>query len=209
MKANSRNKHSAQQHAAASAAGDIERGSTTETYTEETFGPLSNVRFAVFALGSSAYPNFCAYGKYVDSVLGELGGERLTKVAFGDEMCGQEHAFRQWAPDVFKVACETFCLDNDDTLTDASLAMTNDSLTVDTVRMVHVNERQSLEEQLNRYYNKRTVVGQLKRASTNLHSNANGGAANGGAERSTILVEIQANAVSDSGVRAGHLTGFG
>lgn len=80
------------------------RGSTTETFTEETFGPLSNVRFAVFALGSSAYPNFCAYGKYVDTVLGELGGERLCKVAYGDEMCGQEHAFRKWAPDVFKVS---------------------------------------------------------------------------------------------------------
>lgn len=82
---------------------DSLRGSTTETYTEETFGPLSNVRFAVFALGSSAYPNFCAYGKYVDNILGELGGERLTKIAYGDEMCGQEHAFRKWAPEVFKV----------------------------------------------------------------------------------------------------------
>lgn len=76
---------------------------TTETYTEEMFGPLSNVRFAVFALGSSAYPNFCAYGKYVDNVLGELGGERLVKLSYGDEMCGQEHAFRKWAPEVFKV----------------------------------------------------------------------------------------------------------
>lgn len=82
---------------------DSLRGSTTETFTEETFGPLSNVRFAVFALGSSAYPNFCQFGKYVDNVLGELGGERLTKVAYGDEMCGQEHAFRKWAPEVFKV----------------------------------------------------------------------------------------------------------
>lgn len=82
---------------------DSLRGSTTETYTEETFGPLSNVRFAVFALGSSAYPNFCAYGKYVDNILGELGAERLIKIAYGDEMCGQENSFREWAPEVFKV----------------------------------------------------------------------------------------------------------
>lgn len=82
---------------------DSLRGSTTETYTEETFGPLSNVRFAVFSLGSSAYPNFCAFGKYVDNILGELGGERLTKIAYGDEMCGQEQSFRKWAPEVFKV----------------------------------------------------------------------------------------------------------
>lgn len=60
-------------------------------------------RFAVFALGSSAYPNFCAFGQYVDNLLGELGGERLLKMASGDEMCGQEQAFRKWAPQIFKV----------------------------------------------------------------------------------------------------------
>lgn len=64
---------------------------------------MQNVRFAVFALGSSAYPNFCAFGKYVDNILGDLGGERLMKISYGDEMCGQEHAFRKWAPEVFKV----------------------------------------------------------------------------------------------------------
>jgi len=83
---------------------DSLRGSTSDTFTEETFGPLSNVRFAVFALGSSAYPNFCAFGQYVDNILGELGGERLLRVAYGDEMCGQEQSFRKWAPEVFKVS---------------------------------------------------------------------------------------------------------
>lgn len=186
---------------------DIERAASTNTEapnTEECFGPLSNVRFAVFALGSSAYPNFCAYGKYVDSVLGELGGERLTPLTCGDEMLGQEHAFRQWAPEVFRVACETFCLDSEDTLTDASKAMQNDALTVDTVRLVPSAERQRLDEQLDRYYNKRSTVGKLKRASTNLHaSNAieapAGGDETAAADRSVILVEIQANEVSRRG----------
>lgn len=71
---------------------------------DEDFGPLSNVRFAVFALGSSAYPNFCAFGKYVDNLLGELGGERLVKMEHGDEMCGQDQAFRKWAKEVFHVS---------------------------------------------------------------------------------------------------------
>lgn len=57
----------------------------------------------MFALGSSAYPNFCAFGQYVDNLLGELGGEKLLKMASGDEMCGQEQAFRKWAPQVFRV----------------------------------------------------------------------------------------------------------
>lgn len=64
---------------------------------------ISFFRFAVFALGSSAYPNFCAFGRYVDNLLGELGGERLLKLAQGDEMCGQEQAFRKWAADTFAV----------------------------------------------------------------------------------------------------------
>lgn len=61
-------------------------------------------RFAVFGLGSSAYPNFCAFGSYVDNLLGELGGERLIKLTKGDEMCGQEQAFKKWATGVFHVS---------------------------------------------------------------------------------------------------------
>jgi len=72
--------------------------------------PLSNVRFAVFALGSTAYPHFCAYGRYVDQTLGELGAERILKCACGDELCGQEKAFNEWSAQVFRVACDVFCL---------------------------------------------------------------------------------------------------
>ncbi|XP_037052326.1 nitric oxide synthase isoform X2 [Bradysia coprophila] len=167
------------------------RGSTTtDSYSEETFGPLSNVRFAVFALGSSAYPNFCAYGKYVDNVLGELGGERLTKVAYGDEMCGQEQAFRKWAPEVFKIACETFCLDTDDTFSSATLALQGESLTRDTVRLVPVNDNTSLERQLSKYHNKKAVVCKIKSKPRNLHGNTKNSSG-----KSTILVEIIANDV--------------
>lgn len=77
--------------------------SEVENNFDEDFGPLSNVRFAVFALGSSAYPNFCAYGNFLNKILGELGGERLMDIAYGDEICGQEHSFSKWAPEIFKV----------------------------------------------------------------------------------------------------------
>lgn len=53
-------------------------------------------RFSVFALGSSAYPNFCAFGRFIDNMLAELGGERISKVATGDELCGLEQAFNDW-----------------------------------------------------------------------------------------------------------------
>lgn len=72
--------------------------------------PLSNVRFGVFALGSTAYPHFCAFGRYIDQTLGELGAERILKCTCGDELCGQEKAFNGWSNQVFKTACDVFCL---------------------------------------------------------------------------------------------------
>lgn len=165
------------------------RGSMTDTYSEETFGPLSNIRFAVFALGSSAYPNFCAYGKYLDSVLGELGGERLAKISYGDEMCGQEQAFRVWAPNVFKIACETFCLDEDEQYSSAKLALQGESLTIDNVRLVSVNEFVPIDLQLGKYHNRNLLIGKVKQRPRTLHelSDEDG--------RSTILVEFAANGV--------------
>ena len=57
----------------------------------------------MFGLGSRAYPHFCAFGHAVDTLLEELGGERILKMREGDELCGQEEAFRTWAKMVFKV----------------------------------------------------------------------------------------------------------
>ncbi|XP_038108914.1 nitric oxide synthase isoform X1 [Culex quinquefasciatus] len=168
---------------------DSLRGSTTDTLSEETFGPLSNVRFAVFALGSSAYPNFCAYGKYIDNILDELGGERLMRMATGDEICGQEQAFRKWAPEVFKIACETFCLDPEETLSDAAFSMQTE-LTENTVRFAPVTEYESLDKALSKYHNKKATECTLKRNAINLHEGTNG------SERSTILVEIIAEGMA-------------
>ncbi|XP_055389381.1 nitric oxide synthase isoform X2 [Condylostylus longicornis] len=168
---------------------DSLRGSTSETLTSETFGPLSNVRFAVFALGSSAYPNFCAFGKFIDNILGELGGERLLKLSFGDEMCGQEQSFRKWAPEVFRAACETFCLDPDENLSDASLQ--GEILTTNTVRFVPVKERKPLEQLLTKYHNKKVSKYHIKRRPINLHGDCIDNTQN----RATILVEILAPGV--------------
>ncbi|XP_047740662.1 nitric oxide synthase, salivary gland-like, partial [Hyalella azteca] len=88
--------------------------------------PLSNVRYAVFALGSSAYPNFCAFGTYVDQLLGDLGGERLLNLTCGDELAGQEQQFNLWAGEVFKTGCETFCLDDEGAILDATAALKAD-----------------------------------------------------------------------------------
>jgi len=58
----------------------------------------------VFALGSSAYPNFCAFGKSVDRSLTVMGAERVYPLEEGDELCGQEQAFQIWAKGVLMVS---------------------------------------------------------------------------------------------------------
>ncbi|XP_041104067.1 nitric oxide synthase, endothelial-like [Polyodon spathula] len=81
--------------------------------TTESAGPLGTVRFSVFGLGSSAYPHFCAFGHAVDTRFDELGGERILQMGEGDELCGQEESFRTWARDIFRAACDTFCVGSD------------------------------------------------------------------------------------------------
>lgn len=81
-------------------------GSVAGASSVEQIGPLSNVCYAVFALGSSAYPKFCNFGKTVDKILYELGGDRILEVACGDELLGQEQEFRQWSSKVFHVSEE-------------------------------------------------------------------------------------------------------
>lgn len=159
---------------------DSLRGSTTESQTEDTFGPLSNVRFAVFALGSSAYPNFCAFGRYVDNLLGELGGERLARLAQGDEMCGQEQTFRKWAADIFAIACETFCLDDDDTLLEVALSLGSEALSAATVRFVEA-EPQPTAKALSKCHNRNvTMCNMLRRG--NLSGDESSG--------TTLLLEL-------------------
>nr|CAD7260092.1 unnamed protein product [Timema shepardi] len=138
------------------------------------------LRFAVFALGSSAYPNFCAFGKYVDNLLGELGGERLLKLAQGDEMCGQEQAFRKWAPEVFRVACETFCLDDDDTFLEAAIALKSPTLSASTVRFMET-KAEPMDAALSKCHNKKVSTCNVAGA-FNLHGD--------NASRATMLIHI-------------------
>uniref|UniRef100_A0A4W3HSW6 nitric-oxide synthase (NADPH) n=1 Tax=Callorhinchus milii TaxID=7868 RepID=A0A4W3HSW6_CALMI len=70
-----------------------------EVYSQQA---VSGGLFSVFGLGSRAYPHFCAFARAIDTLLDELGGERMQKMGEGDELCGQEESFRTWAKKVFK-----------------------------------------------------------------------------------------------------------
>ncbi|KAF2973584.1 hypothetical protein EK904_003990 [Melospiza melodia maxima] len=62
----------------------------------------NKIRYAVFGLGSSMYPEFCAFAHAIDQKLAQLGASQLTPVGEGDELNGQEEAFRSWAVSAFK-----------------------------------------------------------------------------------------------------------
>ncbi|KAH9639089.1 hypothetical protein HF086_009058 [Spodoptera exigua] len=106
----------------------------TATSSVEHIAPLSNVRYAVFALGSSAYPKFCNFGKFIDNIIGNLGGERIMELCCGDEMYGQEQRFRTWSSEIFLESCRTFCLDESDMIREAQNALGIIPVTEETVR---------------------------------------------------------------------------
>lgn len=151
----------------------------------------------MFALGSSAYPNFCSFGKFVDNILGELGGERLTKIVLGDDLCGQEQEFRKWAREVFKTSCEVFCLDLND-MSEASMSLKSETLTKENTRFQPVSDFNiPLSATLSKYHNKIIRACKVKNKPINLHGGAT-------SERSTILVEIIIDSVSRGGSRLSH-----
>ena len=68
------------------------------------FFKLKN-RYSVFALGSSAYPHFCGFGKWLDEILFSLGGERLSDLALGDDLGDRDNAFKVWLLQTYQRAC--------------------------------------------------------------------------------------------------------
>ncbi|XP_076802082.1 nitric oxide synthase 1-like isoform X1 [Clavelina lepadiformis] len=93
--------------------------------TSEEQGILANVKFSVFGLGSRAYPNFCAFGHAIDTMLGDMKAERLLEIGEGDELSGQEDSFRHWAQNVFSAACDSFCLKEDVNIEIANASLSN------------------------------------------------------------------------------------
>ena len=60
----------------------------------------------MFALGSTAYPNFAAFGKNLDKNLHILGGRRISNVGVGDELDNQEGSFKSWLQHTFLTVCQ-------------------------------------------------------------------------------------------------------
>ncbi|XP_074868402.1 nitric oxide synthase 1 isoform X1 [Carettochelys insculpta] len=152
----------------------------------ESTGPLANVRFSVFGLGSRAYPHFCAFARAVDTLLEELGGERILRMGEGDELCGQEESFRTWAKKVFKAACDVFCVGDDVNIEKAnnSLISNDRSWKRSKFRLTYVAEAPELTQGLYGIHKKRVYAARLL-ARQNLQSPKS--------SRSTIFLRLHTN----------------
>lgn len=51
-------------------------------------------RYAVFGLGSSAYPHFCAFAKKIDEIMRRLDCLEVLPISFGDATKNQQSSFR-------------------------------------------------------------------------------------------------------------------
>ncbi|XP_066972753.1 nitric oxide synthase, salivary gland-like [Macrobrachium rosenbergii] len=70
--------------------------------------PANDVTYAVFALGSTNYKHFCAFGKYIDNLMHTLGGDRIMDLTCGDETEHQLDTFNSWANQLLEACCNRF-----------------------------------------------------------------------------------------------------
>ncbi|XP_074640312.1 nitric oxide synthase-like protein [Tubulanus polymorphus] len=186
---------------------DSEQGSPKKTASHNILhlgdSPLSNVRYGVFALGSRAYPNFCSFGHFVDRLMMELGAERIYPIAEGDDLCGQEESFRNWAQNVFRAACDTFCVGDDVNMGDVegTFANADNSWSAAKYRLtIDANTPQTDDTiDLSRVHNKQVFSCKLK-SRTNLQAPDS--------SRQTILVKLDTSECGELSFKPGDHIGI-
>ena len=81
-----------------------QKAAKEQTGSPATADWFQELHFAVFGLGSSAYVDLAAFGAFIDSALGILGGHRLTTLGVGDELKNQKASFQTWLTKTFQAA---------------------------------------------------------------------------------------------------------
>ncbi|XP_042770611.1 nitric oxide synthase, inducible isoform X1 [Panthera leo] len=138
-------------------------------------------RYAVFGLGSSMYPQFCAFAHDIDQKLSHLGASQLAPTGEGDELSGQEEAFRSWAVQTFKAACETFDVRGKHRIQIPKLYTSNVTWDPHHYRLVRDSQPLDLNKALGSMHAKNVFTMRLK-SQRNLQSAKS--------SRTTLLVEL-------------------
>uniref|UniRef100_A0A8C8BGZ4 Nitric oxide synthase n=1 Tax=Otus sunia TaxID=257818 RepID=A0A8C8BGZ4_9STRI len=120
------------------------------------------IRYAVFGLGSSMYPEFCAFAHAIDQKLAQLGASPLTAVGEGDELNGQEDAFRTWAVSAFKTACDIFNIRGKNSIQLPKIYTSDDSWDPKNYQIVHDSQTMDLAKALANIHAKDIIPMKLK-----------------------------------------------
>ncbi|NXE54225.1 NOS2 protein, partial [Casuarius casuarius] len=120
------------------------------------------IRYAVFGLGSTMYPEFCAFAHAIDQKLAQLGASQLTPVGEGDELNGQEEAFRSWAVNAFKTACDIFNIRGKNNIQLPGIYTSDESWDPKNYRIVHDSQTMDLTKALADIHAKDVIPMKLK-----------------------------------------------
>lgn len=71
------------------------------TAADALLPPPQGVSFGIFGLGNRQYEHFCAMGKKVEKLMGELGASSVVRRGDGDDDQDIDEDFDKWSADLF------------------------------------------------------------------------------------------------------------
>ena len=89
----------------------VSKAETRDIATIKKLMNASNTHYSVFGLGSTHYPKFAAFGKYLDETYDKLGFNRLCDFQAGDELNDQRGSFNMWLRNSFNSALRALNVD--------------------------------------------------------------------------------------------------
>uniref|UniRef100_A0A8C3CQZ8 Nitric oxide synthase n=1 Tax=Cairina moschata TaxID=8855 RepID=A0A8C3CQZ8_CAIMO len=123
---------------------------------------ISFCRYAVFGLGSTMYPEFCAFAHAIDQKLAQLGASQLIPIGEGDELNGQEEAFRTWAVSAFKTACDIFNIRGKNSIQLPKMYTSDEIWNPKKYRILHESQTMDLAKALTNIHGKDVIPMKLK-----------------------------------------------
>ncbi|NWZ23505.1 NOS2 protein, partial [Asarcornis scutulata] len=120
------------------------------------------IRYAVFGLGSTMYPEFCAFAHAIDQKLAQLGASQLIPIGEGDELNGQEEAFHTWAVSAFKTACDIFNIRGKNSIQLPKMYTSDEIWNPKKYRILHESQTMDLTKALTNIHGKDVIPMKLK-----------------------------------------------
>ncbi|XP_066457647.1 nitric oxide synthase, inducible-like [Eleutherodactylus coqui] len=139
------------------------------------------LRYAVFGLGSSMYPQFCAFAHTLEERLAQLGASQISPTGEGDELTGQEESFLSWAVHTFKAACEVFDVPDRDKIALPKIFTSAEEWIPENYRLVEETEPLDHIKALSKLHSRSILKMTLKEKQNLLSCNSS---------RATLLVKL-------------------